>query len=241
MTISSPAAAWSLDRGRASCPIGGLVSAIDLALPQGGLEVGRPGCTAPDRVLGVQLEPACGSTDAWSRGGDLTAVYESRDGGRLRTTVMWRAEPAWLDAPAGVWCREAVVSAQTALLEDVPQISVSADLTGSRIEPLACEAGRLHAALAPDREAHGYLVSGADNHAVLFLVHPLDARGVTARTAGGRVHITARLFPATVEKGVLLRSRVIAAIGPAPHATAAGSWAATLAAAFAASPPMITA
>ncbi len=240
MTISSPAAAWSLARERASCPTGGLVSAIDLAHPQGGLEVVRPGGTAPDRVLGVELDPDSNFTDAWCRGGDLTAVYESRDGGRLRTTVMWRAEPAWLDAPAGVWCREAVVSAQTALLEDVPRININADLTGGVIEPLTFEAGRLHDAPASDLEAHGYLMSGADNHAVLFLVHPLDARGVTARTAGTRVHITARLFPAAVEKGVLLRSRVIAAIGPAHDATAPGSWAATLATAFAASPPMIT-
>lgn len=240
MTISSPVTVWSLARQRASCTIGGLPSAIDLARPQDGLEVVHPGGTVPDRLLGIELDADCGYSDAWCRGADLTAVYETRDGKRLRATAMWRAQPAWLDASANVWCREAVVSAQTALLADVPRISVNADLAGSRIEPLAYEAGRLDIAPPPDRHAHGFLVTGPADRAVLFLVHPLDARGVTARTAGDRVHIAARLFPAAVEKGVLLRSRVIAAIGPAHDATAPRSWVATLATAFAASPPVLT-
>lgn len=240
MTISPPAAAWSLARQRASCSVGGLASAIDLAHPQRGLEVMLPGATVPDRLLGIELEPDCEYTEAWCRGADLTAVYETRAGGRLRATAMWRAQPAWLDASTDVWCREAIVSVQTALLEDAPRISVGADLAGSRIERLAYEAGRLDIAPAPERHAHGCLVIGPADRAVLFLAHPLDTRGVTARTAGGRVHITAQVFPAAVEKGVLLRSRVLAAIGPAHDATAPGSWVATLAAAFAASPPVLT-
>ena len=141
MTISPPAAAWSLARQRASCSVGGLASAIDLAHPQRGLEVMLPGATVPDRLLGIELEPDCGYTDAWCRGADLTAVYETRAGGRLRATAMWRAQPAWLDASTDVWCREAIVSAQTALLEDAPRVSVGADLAGSRIERVLAAIG----------------------------------------------------------------------------------------------------
>lgn len=240
MTISSPAAAWSLTRQRASCTIGGLSSVIDLARPQGGLEVVLPGGTGPDRLLGIELDPSGVCVDAWCRGVDLTAVYETLDGGRMRATAMWRANPAWLDAAVDVWCREAVVSAQTALLESLPEVGVSADVAGQRVVPLAYRANHLEVAPPPDRAAHGFLVSCSADRAVLFLVHPLDARGVTALTEGGRVHIRARLFPAAVEKGVLLRSRVIAAIGPAHDTTAPEAWVATLASAFAASPPMLT-
>lgn len=213
---------------------------IDLAVPQAGLEVVRPGATVPDRLLGIELDPAGGCTDAWCRGSDVTAVYETRDGGRLRATAMWRAQPAWLDAATGVWCREIVVSAQTSLLESMPRINISADVVGDRLIPLTYHAGNLDLSPAPDREPHGCLVAGPGDLAVVFLVHPVDARGVTARADAGRVHIAARLFPTAVEKGVLLRSRVIAAIGPARDATAPGSWLPALATAFAASPPVLT-
>lgn len=240
MKASPPAVAWSLANQRASCTAGGLSSVIDLAVPQAGLEVVRPSATWPDRLLGIELNPAGGCTDAWCRGSDVTAVYETGDGGRLRATAMWRAQPAWLDATRGVWCREVVVSAQTSLLESMPRISVGADVAGDSVVPVAYRAGRLEFSLAPDREPHGFLVSGPGDLAVVFLVHPVDARGVTARADAGRVHIAARLFPTAVEKGVLLRSRVIAAIGPARDATAPGSWLPTLATAFATSPPVLT-
>jgi hypothetical protein len=240
MNASPPAAAWSLAAERASCTAGGMSSVIDLAVPQSGLAVVRPGAAEPDRLLGVELDPASACADAWCRGSDVTAMYETRDGGRLRATAMWRAQPAWLDTAVGAWCREVVVSAQTALLESMPQISVSADVVGDSLVPVAYRAGRLEFSLTRDQEPHGFLVSGPGDLAVVFLVHPVDARGVTARADAGRVRIAARLFPTAVEKGVLLRSRVITAIGPARDATAPGSWLPTLATAFAASPPVLT-
>jgi putative heme iron utilization protein len=54
---------------------------------------------------------------------------------------------------------------------------------------------------------------------------------------GSRTTISCWLFSSAVEKGVLLRSRVLAAIGPTANDTA---WAAALAAAFAHSPPILT-
>lgn len=213
---------------------------IDLAVPQAGLEAVRPGAAVPDRLLGIELDPAGECTDAWCRGSDVTAVYETRDGGRLRATAMWRAQPAWLDPAMGTWCREVVVSAQTALLESMPRISVHAEVAGDSVVPLAYHAGNLDVAPPADREPSGFLVSGPGDLATVFLVHPVDARGVAARGDAGHVHIAARLFPSAVEKGVLLRSRVIAAIGPSRDALAPGSWVATLATAFAASPPVLT-
>lgn len=240
MNSPPPAApAWSLSGHRASCPLGGLVSTIDLDRPGAGLEVARPGTGTADHLLGIDVAPDCRCVDVWPRGGDLTAVYETPDAGRLRATAMWRAVPAWLDAAAGAWCREVVVSAQTSLLESVPRIGIGADVAAGDVTPLTWHDGVLGVAsrhLSP----HGFLVSWPDDRALLFLVHPLDARRVEARAEATRVRITASVFPSAVEKGVLLRSRVIAAIGPAGGAIASESWAATLSAAFASSPPVLT-
>ena len=233
------ATAWSLSGRHATCPLGGLASVCDLDAPRAGLEVERPGASAADRLLGIDLDAGSRCVDAWCRGGDVTAVHETLDGGRLRAMAMWRAAPPWLDGGAGVWCRELVVSAQTPVLETAPHIGVVADIAAETATPVVCNAGRLDRA-SPGVDSHGFLLTGSGPHAVLFLVHPLDARGAAAAVAGGRARITARLFPAAVEKGVLLRGRVLAAIGPAATATGHGSWAVTIATAFAASAPVLT-
>ena len=76
-----------------------------------------------------------------------------------------------------------------------------------------------------------------DSTSVLVAAHPGDARRMTIRRVGTRVVVECWLFSTELEKGVLLRSRVLAAVGPAADAT---QWAADLAASFAASPPMLT-
>jgi len=239
MKTSPSAAAWSLSGRRAACPLGGAASALDLDAPGAGLEIRPAGAPAADHLLGIDLDAESRCVDAWCRGGDITAVYETLDGGRLRATAMWRAAPPWLDGTPAAWVRELVASAQTPVLETAPRIGVVADIAAASATPLVCAAGRLEPAPS-GAEPHGFLVTGPGDHAILFLVHPLDARGATATIAGGRARITARLFPSAVEKGVLLRSRVIAAVGPARAATAPGSWAAAIATAFAAPEPVLT-
>jgi hypothetical protein len=71
---------------------------------------------------------------------------------------------------------------------------------------------------------------------VLVAAHPGDARRLTIRRDGTRIVVECWLFSTALEKGVLLRSRVLAAVGSAADAT---RWAGDLAAKFAASPPML--
>ena len=239
MKPPSSATAWSLSGHRATCPLGSPATTLDLDALRTGLEVARPGASAADRLLGIDLDAESRCVDAWCRGGDITAVYETLDGGRLRATAMWRAASPWRAADAGTWCHELVVSAQTPILETAPRVGVVSDVAAESAAPLVWHAGNLEPA-PPGVDPHGFLLTGSGAHAVLFLVHPLDARGATVALAGGRARITARLFPSAVEKGVLLRSRVLAAIGPARTATSPGSWAATLATAFTASEPVLT-
>jgi len=231
--------AWSLVGRRAACTLGGVAATLDLDAAGAGLEIRPSGGSSADRLLGIDLDAESRCVDAWCRGGDITAVYETLDGGRLRATAMWRAAPPWLRGTSDAWCGELVASAQTPVLETVPRICVVADVAAASATPIVCAADRLERAPS-GVEPHGFLVNATGDHAILFLVHPLDARGATVTVAAGRARITARLFPSAVEKGVLLRGRVIAASGPAPTVTAPGSWAATIATAFATSEPVLT-
>jgi len=239
MAPSAPATAWAISSGCATSLLAGPRSSIDLDQPAAGIQLWRQ-TSEPQRLLGLDVDAACVRRDAWCRGGDVTAVYEPIGGAPLRATAMWRATPPWCDAAFAphVWRRELVVSAQTPLLEATPRIAVTADVAGRNPTPVTVRPGGLTAS-GPDEPVHGFLVPGPGDSLLLFLVHPMDARSIDLQTLGDRVGLEARLFPEAVEKGVLLRSRVIAAIGTADGQGIPG-WADSLAGDFAASEPVLT-
>ena len=72
--------------------------------------------------------------------------------------------------------------------------------------------------------------------AVLVAAHPSDAPRLAASWVEGRLELVCRLFTQQLEKGVLLRSRVLAALGPSGDTT----WADRLLAEFHAAPPPLT-
>lgn len=231
MTAATVTTPWTLAGFLATGRAATTTARLDLAAPLAGLVVGGAG--AADHLLGVDLRgPACPPADHWGRGADLTAVYEPDDVRRLRATAMWRLHPAAVAA----W--ELVVSAQTSLLH--------ADATLAVVSDVACDAawwataadGRWTPLGEPRRlpaAAVAVLARRATTAAVIA-VHPQDPRGIAVATAGGRARIECAIFPAAIEKGVILRSRVLAAVGPAADAD---RWAADLCAAFAASPPFL--
>ena len=229
MTSSPPAvtAAWTL----AGHVAGDGRGRLDHATPAAGLAL-----AGDDRVLGLDLRtpPAAERlVDHWARGDDLVAVYEPADPRRLRATAMWRslaAERAW----------ELVVAAQTALVESDSSLAVTCDLAGSRIAwGQGTETGVTWNPIGETGlpvEANCLLVHrGAE--AVLVAVHPADVRRILVVTEAGRVRVTCWLFTAAIEKGVLLKSRVLAAVGPAADTV----WADALVVGLAASPPPLSA
>ena len=204
-TATAPPAAWSLAGLSASDGRGRL----ELATPAAGLAL-----TDGDRVLGLDLRSPAGAArlvDHWARGDDVVGVYEPSDPRRLRATAMWRSLPV-----ARGW--ELVVSAQTALVESDSSLAVTCDLAAGRIAwGRSTETGvrwqPLGAGGCPV-EATCLLVQ-RDAEAVLVAVHPADVRRILVASDAGRVRLTCWLFTAAIEKGVLLRSRVLAAQGPA--------------------------
>ncbi|MFM8415279.1 MAG: hypothetical protein ACKOCX_11215 [Planctomycetota bacterium] len=206
-------------------------ASLDLAAPGAGLTV-----SGGDHLLGLDLRAPRDDNrliDHWVRGDDCVAVYEPADPRRLRATAMWRSlggePPAW----------ELVVSAQTSLVESDSTIAVRCTLAAGDLLAGRYANGRIAwttpgAGVFPP-EATCLLVR-RNERATLVAVHPADARRITARLGAGRVDVACWLFSAAIEKGVLLRSRVLAACGPAAET----GWADALVAGFAASPPPLT-
>lgn len=239
MTISPPTT-WTLAGHVATQVGGGVEVALDLDRPRDGLTVTAGGC--PDHLLGVELGIESGGGDErpgdlWLRGADVNAVYEPADPRRLRATAMWRPFSV-----AGLAAWELVASAQTSLPASDAALAVVADLAATEVlwsvDPSAAEGWRpLDAAGRCGRDTTALLVRRPAPHggratSVLLSVHPADARTITVVWRDERLVVSCWLFSAAIEKGVLLRGRVLAAIGPAADDTV---WARRLAGEFASS------
>jgi hypothetical protein len=223
----STESAWTLAGGRAEDRAGGVV--LDLSAPALGLVT-----PAGDRWLGFEVGVGRPPLDAWVRGNDVTAIWEPGDDRGLRATGLWRCH----GVDAGVVSWELVASATTRLLHADATLAVTSDVKAVEILSAAWQAGT-PSPFAPGSPAHHGLVllRHGDGQSLLLMLHPSDHQTVTVAVEQGRARVGCWLFPTGVEKGVLLRSRVVAAIGPTAHDIA---WGARLAARFAASPPVLS-
>ena len=207
---------------------------IDLASPAAGLAV-----ASGDQILGLDLKTAGGDArliDPWVRGDDLIGVYEPLDPRRLLATALSRSLPGAHNA----W--ELVVSAQTSLVESDSSVAVTCDLAAGDIawgcsDPKPAANGVCSVVWTPLKgatcppEATCLLVR-RPTAALLLAVYPCDIRRIVVAGRASRLTVNCWLFSAAIEKGVLLRSRVLAASGPAGDTT----WADALVTALAASP-----
>jgi len=244
---------WTLFQRRATCGESGV--SLDLGAPGSGLEVPVDGgrlAVPAHHLLGIDLRLAgqapasSGPSEQWVRGSDCTAIYEPSDKRALRATVMWRQWPTPTTGhPSRLAVWEVVVSAQTALLQSDPtlavvsQIARAGEVVWGRWQPggLAFSTAPTPVPASALAAAAGLLVRTGAERSVLVLAHPAEQQLVEAVSAADTCRVTCGLFSQPIEKGVLLRSRVLAAIGPVTGDTA---WAAEVAASFAASPPVLS-
>lgn len=233
---STSVPAWSLSANVATAADGGR---IDLDAPARGLVL--PG---GDSLLGVDLRTACRATERWLRGDDLIAIYEPVDARRLRTTALWRPCHGMTGATLVAW--ELTLSAQTGLVQSDAMLPVICDVSCGDVRWSAgpADAADWRAWRHEDdlpHDATSLLLRRPGRNAaetILVAVHPADARRIDLRRTADRMRVESWLFSTAIEKGVLLRGRVLAAIGPAGSDTA---WATAAVTAFAASPPPLSA
>ena len=203
---------------------------LDLDAPRDGIRCGD------DRLLGLDLRSPCGARDHWIRGRDVIAVYEPTDPRDLRATALWRPRPA---GAAAAW--EVIVSATTGRERSDASLAVISDVAAADVLWGVAEAGRFRWEAADPGAALGVLLrrsAGGGVGSVFIAGHPAETRRLAASRRADRAQVECWLFSAAAEKGVLFRSRVVAAVGPTDNDM---NWAERLWNEFAAAPPMLTA
>jgi hypothetical protein len=154
--------------------------------------------------------------DAYVRGRDLVALYDEARPDHLRTQVYWRALSA-NDLSASckpdhiVAAFELILSVNTSLLDSDPQVAVRSEISTSN--------SIVQLQVAPAPEASAVLVRlGNGKRSYVELVHPADAcrSWIDTQTANS-AQINHLLFQQRLEKGVILRARIRAAIIASDH------------------------
>lgn len=136
--------------------------------------------------------------DSFARGDDIAVTYAERPQPAMQTQVYWRAHQ-----PAGaIAAVELLVSVQTGLLDSCPHVSTSSRLVEGEVLPLE----NVAAPGATLFRLHGGKLSYAE------VAHPSGdcvSDVHRANSAQGTAHISHRLFQDRLEKGVILRARVL--------------------------------
>ena len=221
------ASVWRLAGGRAEDHARNAL--LDLSAPSAGIVT-----PAGDRLLGFDVGAGRPPVDAWVRGDDVTAIWEPGDDRGLRATGLWRSH----DADAGAVSWELVASATTRLLHADATLAVTSEVAAAEVLSAVWQSGAPSSFAPGTPTDHGLvLLRRGDGTSVLLMLHPSDHQTVTVALDAGRARVSCWLFPSGVEKGVLLRSRVVAAVGPTADDLA---WASRLAARFAASPAALS-
>jgi hypothetical protein len=223
------ASLWMIDEEQAQLRSPSLTAQLELLSPHSGLRNVCPNHTALElQLLGVQLPESDSSVtteDAYARGDDLVLTYAETAQWKLRTQIYWRYARQYALA-CGI---EVVASLQTSLLDAPAAVNVSsriaADeilaLTNDRLDffELARSSRPHHLTRAMTRGCFVFRLAGA-NLSYVEIVHPGDFQE-TSIEAIADLHVEDpatisrhRLFGRRLEKGVILRGRVLGLFVP---------------------------
>lgn len=193
----SGAASWQLSGNEARLRCGELTASLDARAPRRGLHQveWRGRRFEGSRLLAVMLDATNAETlaDLYQRGGDLIARYGQTTERPFAVQAYWRASviSAGDDRFA---CCDLLVSVETQLLDSRPLVDAASELARSTDVvqgPSYC------------------LARLADNDvSYIELDHPDDALERTVEHSASGVRWVTRLFGQSLEKGVILRSRL---------------------------------
>ncbi len=190
---------------------------------------------ASRQILAVEI-PAidsanAGGVDYYRRGVDVVGIYSPTDTWPFRTQIYWRAQLS--GAVPGLATIELMVSVQTDLLDSQPRVLAGSSLVGNEARQLVDPAeGRFEAwqpkngsdlqRSAPHKCSCTLMRLPDGTGSFVELVHPVDF-GRTELTRLGPAEagnaslwsLKHPLFAEALEKGVILRARLLAAfVGP---------------------------
>jgi hypothetical protein len=201
---------WHVELLAAKLGMPRLVATLDLERPERGLQaLAVDGDSLGDvQLLAVQLSPVLPATgqstvrptivDTFARGDDMAVTYAERPQPAMQTQVYWRAH----NASGAIAAVELLVSVQTGLLDSCPHLSTNSRLAATEVLPLE------------NVEAQGAtlfrLTGGQLSYAEV--AHPTSDCVSEVRTSSlsqSQAGISHRLFQDRLEKGVILRARVL--------------------------------
>ncbi len=214
---------WHVDLGGARLELKRFCATVEVANPGGGLRhVMVDGQSLKDiDLLGVDLpgQPmSLTGVEHYARGGDLIATYDETPQRRLRAQIYWRAAPR--ESHSVIAAIELVASVQTSLLDACPRLT-------TRSTVAAREAFRL---VDAKRGAFELIPALEDNRADLptCFVFRLKSKQIsfvemvapnvvqTTQLAADQsedpappARLVHQLFAERLEKGVILRARVL--------------------------------
>jgi len=190
---------WQLDGSKARLETSRLTCELDLAWPGRGLTklAGSLVAGSLDPSNAFSAEGAAimqltlpGNatllTDAYVRGNDLVATYDESADLPCRTQVYWRIENE--SDFLGI---QLIVSVQTSLLDSAPSLTVASQVAGS--VRLVEEGVALMSLLDPN----------------VSYVEVTDGSNVESTIIQNNSQITNKLFPGSLEKGVIRRARIL--------------------------------
>ncbi|MGD9724243.1 MAG: hypothetical protein AB7O59_23975 [Pirellulales bacterium] len=223
----STATSWHVDNNLARLHFGRLAAQVNLLEPASGLhQLCADAQTLFDcQILRVDVPPvaaaALSRNDYFLRGGDLAVSYGDRPERAMRTQIYWRAAPG---QSAGVIATiELLISVETSLLDSCPRISTSSRLSSGRVFRIAATSDVASPDIADDRASAidpaapvGHVFqfeNGGAKFSYAEMVHPDDARSTQVLMpdggSGRPAELRHELFAERLEKGVILRARVL--------------------------------
>jgi hypothetical protein len=214
---------WRLDAGSASLRLSRLsavVHPLDPALGLDELRIDGRLVSAACRPLGVELiganrPPETVAIEQYVRGGDLVATYADCPAPALRTQIYWRVGSHWAaDAIAAV---ELVISVQTSLLDSSPRLATRSMIA---VDEALCISAPDGARQCDTGRSRCYLYRLAETpFSYAEMAHPAQSlesaietpafAGMSADAGSKRLELRHQLFHARLEKGVILRARVL--------------------------------
>ncbi len=227
---------WRLVDERATLLSETLEAIVDLRRPNHGLTALRAAGTAlAGSLLGVagaespRTAPRLPS-EHYVRGADLVVSYGGEQERPVRVDALWRS----LEPPlAGGWLAavDLIVSLRTALWDAQPSLEVSSRLaaadvlwlqSGPKADFRSLDVGKGEPLSLGPGDGPGCILVRLLQPGLSYaeMVHPADFHLATilpADGAGGPIGLCYRLFPHTLEKGVMLRARVRGLVLPREH------------------------
>jgi hypothetical protein len=159
--------------------------------------------------------------DCFVRGGDLAITYSDRPQAAMRTQIYWRAAPGTQGTIATI---ELLVSVQTSLLDSCPTMTTSSQIPADQSlvwDDQTSGTFRELSKCAPpagpgNQQPHacGYLYRLRDCHfSYAEMAHPADTQGTCCelpdKSQRHDASLCHTLFAERLEKGVILRARVL--------------------------------